>query len=142
MHGGRAATDRAVLAELGGRLARTRLERNISQQQLAREAGLSKRTIERMEAGEESKLSNLVRVLRALDLLDRLDALVPEPLPSPIEQLKLRGRRRRRAGRATTRREEPAAPWRWGDEPGTSGGGPAEPWRRGEEPPAPRRDVA
>lgn len=112
----RLSSDSTVLAELGARLARTRLERNMSQQQLAVEAGLSKRTIERMEAGEESKLSNLVRVLRALDLLDRLDVLVPEPLPSPIEQLKLHGRRRRRAGRSTTGRGEPAAPWRWGDE--------------------------
>lgn len=129
-------SDDAILAELGARLARTRLERNMSQQQLAVEAGLSKRTIERMEAGEEGKLSNLVRVLRALDLLDRLDALVPEPLPSPIEQLKLRGRRRRRAGRsAAARRAEPAAPWRWGDEPVSPGDDPAEAWRRGDEPP-------
>ncbi|MBB4662345.1 helix-turn-helix domain-containing protein [Conexibacter arvalis] len=111
------SSDRAVLRELGARLARTRLERNVSQQQLATEAGLSKRTIERIEAGEESKLSNLVRVLRALGMLDRLDALVPEPLPSPIEQLKLHGRRRRRAGRAAARRDEPPRPWTWGDEP-------------------------
>lgn len=108
------SSDAAVLAELGGRLERTRLERNVSQQQLATEAGLSKRTVERIEAGEETKLSNLVRVLRALGMLDRLDALVPEPLPSPIEQLKLRGRRRRRARRSATA-QRPAAPWSWGD---------------------------
>lgn len=129
------SSDTTVLAELGDRLARTRLERNMSQQQLALEAGLSKRTIERMEAGEESKLSNLVRVLRALDLLDRFDALVPEPLPSPIEQLKLRGRRRRRAGRSAARRAEPAEPWSWGDEPVSPGDDPAAPWRGGDEPP-------
>lgn len=43
--------DETILAELGRRLARTRLERNISQQGLATEAGVSKRTVERIEAG-------------------------------------------------------------------------------------------
>lgn len=113
------STDDAVLAELGARLARTRLERNVSQQRLATEAGISKRTLERIEAGEESKLSNLVRVLRALGLLERIDLLVPEPLPSPIEQLKLHGRRRRRARLAAVPSPdaEQSGPWTWGEDP-------------------------
>jgi transcriptional regulator with XRE-family HTH domain len=44
-------TDDAVLAELGTRLARIRLERNLPQGQLAKQAGVSKRTVERLEAG-------------------------------------------------------------------------------------------
>lgn len=111
-------SDDTVLAALGARLARTRLERNLSQQRLAAEAGISKRTLERMEAGEDGKLSNLVRVLRALGLAEGLDQLLPEPLPSPIEQLKLHGRRRRRAGRTAPAPAVPQ-PWTWGDdEPG------------------------
>jgi transcriptional regulator with XRE-family HTH domain len=90
-------TDDVVLAELGSRLAGTRLERNISQAQLASEAGVSKSTVERLETGREVRLASFVRILRALGLLERLDSLLPEPLPSPIERLKLRGKRRRRA---------------------------------------------
>lgn len=111
-------SDAFVLGELGRRLARTRLERNLSQQQLAHEAGVSKATIERLEAGEPIKSTSLVRVLRALGLLDALDRLIPEPLPSPVERLRLQGRRRRRA-RGGGRQEIPpeaAKPWRWGDE--------------------------
>ncbi|HEY5246753.1 MAG TPA: helix-turn-helix transcriptional regulator, partial [Acidimicrobiales bacterium] len=67
--------DETILAEMGRRLARTRLERNISQQGLATEAGVSKRTIERIEAGAETRLSSFVRVLRVLGLLDQLDRL-------------------------------------------------------------------
>src|SRR5580704_19045187 len=89
--------DETVLAELGRRLARTRLERNISQQGLAAEAGVSKRTVERIEAGDETRLTSVVRVLRVLGLLDQLDRLVPEPLPSPLERLKRHGRARQRA---------------------------------------------
>ena len=108
-------TDEIVLAELGERLARTRLERNISQQELATEAGVSKSTVERVEAGAGSKVSNLIRILRVLGLLDRLDTLVPEPLPSPIERLKLEGRRRRRAATAAKADDTPSTTWTWGD---------------------------
>ena len=44
-------TDSRILAELGERLARYRLNRNLTQDQLAREAGVSKRTIVRLEDG-------------------------------------------------------------------------------------------
>lgn len=111
-------TDAVILEELGHRLARTRLERNLSQQQLAHEAGVSKATIERLEAGEPIKSTSLVRVLRALGLLNALDRLIPEPLPSPVERLRLQGRQRQRA-RGGGQRETPpedAKPWRWGDE--------------------------
>ena len=42
-------TDDGVLAEVGARLQRARLERNQTQQQLADEAGIGVRTLERLE---------------------------------------------------------------------------------------------
>lgn len=114
--------DRTVLEELGRRLARTRLERNLSQQQLAHEAGVSKATIERLEAGQPTKSNNLVRVLRAMGLLDALDRLIPPPLPSPVERLRLQGRQRQRArGGRQEKAQDEARPWRWGDEEGGAG---------------------
>ncbi len=92
-------TDDALLAELGARAERTRLERNISQQQLAKDAGVSWRTLQRLEAGEAVGMDKFIRVLRALGLLGNLEALVPEPPPSPIERMKTEGRRRKRASR-------------------------------------------
>lgn len=110
--------DDVVLGELGQRLARTRLERNLTQERLASDAGVSKRTVERLEAGEAIKSNSLIRVLRALGQLEALDRLVPEPLPSPVERVRLQGRRRRRAANPRSDREgESAEPWRWGDEP-------------------------
>lgn len=109
-------TDEALLAELGGRLARLRLERNLTQADLATGAGLAKRTVERLESGSvATQLSGFIRVCRVLDLLERFDLLVPEPIPSPIEQLKLAGRSRQRAS-SPRKRAAPAKKWRWGNE--------------------------
>ena len=114
--------DGAVLEELGKRLAQTRLERNLSQERLATEAGVSKATIERLEAGEPVKSTSFIRVLRSLGRLEALDQLLPEPLPSPIERIRLQGRRRQRARtpRGGQGEEEKGA-WRWGDEPTADG---------------------
>jgi transcriptional regulator with XRE-family HTH domain len=112
-------TDEAVLAELGRRLARTRLERNLTQAQLGEEAGVGLATVQRLEAGRAVKLPSLVRVLRTLGLLDALDVLVPEPAPSPIELLKLHGRQRQRAAHPRSVGKQPSeAAWVWGDERG------------------------
>jgi len=109
-------SDGEVLQQLGRRLEAIRLGRNQTQAQLARQAGVSKRTIERLESGAVAvQLSGFVRVCRALDLLDRLDAFVPEPLVSPIALLKLRGRSRRRASGKPAPGPAPKA-WTWGDE--------------------------
>lgn len=124
------ASDAAILRTLGERLERARLERNRTQRELAREAGISKRTVERIEAGESTQLSNLVRLLRALGLLDRMDLLVPLSPPSPIERLKQRERERRRASPARptdageghdARGPAPRSGWQWGDERPTGG---------------------
>jgi transcriptional regulator with XRE-family HTH domain len=115
-------TDDAILAELGARIAGTRLERNVSQVQLADSAGVGRSAVQAIERGEPVVVTSLIRVLRALGLADALDRLVPEPPPSPIELLKLQGRRRRRA--AGARRSSEAGPtttsWAWGDESGDS----------------------
>ena len=122
----RTTPDAALLAELGQRLARLRLDRNLAQDDLAREAGVSKRTLHRMEHGHSAQLTNWVRVLRALDLLDNLEQFLPAPAPSPMQQLKLQGRLRRRASSvapvapaqvADQANDKPSPkPWTWGDD--------------------------
>jgi len=114
-------TDEAILTTLGERLSRQRLARDLTQATLATEAGVSKRTVERMEAGQSVQLNNALRVLRALDLLGGLDRLVPEVPASPMAALKAEQKRRKRAsGDANAVREKtPGAggdAWTWGDD--------------------------
>jgi len=54
-------------------------------------------------------------VCRVLDLIERLDLLVPEPVPSPVAQLKLGGKRRQRASK-TKAAKTSTKKWQWGNE--------------------------
>ena len=108
----RLMSDEALLQELGQRIARLRLERNLSQAQLAEQAGISKRTLERLEAGAAAtQLSLFLRVLRQLDLLERLELLLPEPQLSPLALLQQQATRKRACRR---RIAKPAGAWSWG----------------------------
>src|SRR5271155_4538669 len=91
-----ALTDTAVLHEVGERLERRRIDAGLTQAQLAEEAGVSKRTVERIEGGHSTDFVMLVRVLRVLQLLEALDQSVPDLPQSPLLLLKGRGRARKR----------------------------------------------
>ena len=108
-------TDTAILAELGARIAAQRLARNLTQAELALEAGVAKRTLERIESDGTAQWANVVRICRALGLTDNLDALIAAPVESPLALLRRQGRTRQRASKPTT---PPRAmqPWVWGDE--------------------------
>jgi len=111
------SSDSAVLREIGERISRRRLRRNLTQGELARQAGVSKRTVLRLESGESTQMTSLVRILRTLGLLEDLDRSIPDSLVSPIEALRTKGRQRRRAS-PQSETEEGTGTWRWGDEEG------------------------
>ena len=112
-------SDDAVTEEIGRRISAIRLERRMTQAQLAEAAGISKRTVERLEDGEPTQLGNLIRCLRALGKLEALERLLPETPISPIDHLKghRTGRQRARPTKAGGPLEgaPPAAAWVWGD---------------------------
>jgi transcriptional regulator with XRE-family HTH domain len=111
-------TDQAVLREMGDRLGRRRIDAGLTQAELAEEAGISKRTVERIEAGDSTDSVMLLRVLRVLKLLEALDQLVPDLPQSPLVLLKSRGRARKRVGHSRrpqdgTAAPKPSSPWKW-----------------------------
>lgn len=89
-------SNNAVAAELGNRLERLRLQYNLTQQALAAEIGITPKSYRQLVAGG-GKLENMIAALRALNALEQLDSFLPEPTPSPLEQLKLQGKKRQRA---------------------------------------------
>jgi transcriptional regulator with XRE-family HTH domain len=108
-----------IEVELGKRLRARRLERNLSQQETAVSAGLTRRTITAAENGEGSTLATLIALLRALDSLDFLEDFLPIREASPSEMFRLqeqgviyKPRQRKHASKPRL----PASPWVWGDE--------------------------
>lgn len=86
----------SIAAELGNRLEALRLEQNMTQQALADEIGITAKSYRQLVAGG-GKLENMVAALRALNALEQLENFLPAAPPSPLEQLKLRGKQRQRA---------------------------------------------
>ena len=107
------ASPEAIESSLGNKLERLRLSKNINQSALADEAGVSRRTITRLENGEGTSLDTFIRVMRALGIVDRLETLLPDPATRPIERIRLGGRERKRARMKKT---SGAEAWTWGPE--------------------------
>jgi transcriptional regulator with XRE-family HTH domain len=99
-------------ADLGHRLEALRLSRNIHQFQLADEAGVSRRTITRLENGQSVSLDTLLRVMRALGLSGRLATLLPDPAVRPVDRVRLKGKERKRA---SARAKPATSTWKWAD---------------------------
>ncbi len=108
-------SDDAVLKEIGNRITQYRLNQNKTQAALAEEAGVSTRTMIRVEHGHSVQTSSLIRILRALQLVENLDSLIPEPTVSPVQQLKMQGKQRQRASTKSLKPKKEGI-WSWGDE--------------------------
>ena len=79
-----ALTDNAILVQMGTKLKEARIERNLSQKDLAAACGLSTFSISQMENGHNTSLLSLIMVLRALNRLEILEELLREKPMSPV----------------------------------------------------------
>ena len=106
-------SDSQVVAELGRRLRRRRVERGLNQAELAAAAGVGRRTVSSVENGQGCSLSTLVALLRALGDLQALDQLLPDPEISPIALTGGVVKERKYPYKPRKRKSES---WTWGDE--------------------------
>jgi transcriptional regulator with XRE-family HTH domain len=90
-------SDKAIIKEIGRRVKRKRLERNLTQQEIADIAGISRPTVSDLERGKPFGIMTLIQIMRALDALDDVDAFLPDPGISPLQLARLRGSERQRA---------------------------------------------
>jgi len=89
-------SDEAIGEVIGGRIETLRLKKNINQETLAQEAGISRQTLRNLLNGRGTLL-NLIAVLRALDELERLGSLTEDVRSSPLQMARMAGKKRLRA---------------------------------------------
>lgn len=92
-----ALSDAELVKFLGNQIKNLRLNKNISQQELAAFTGLERSTISKFENGRAASLLTFVQILRGLKKLDWLDSLKEAAQLSPLQIAKLEGRKRKRA---------------------------------------------
>ena len=97
-------TNSELQVELGQRLRRLRLQRNMPRVELAEKAGVAVGSIVKAEAGEDIRLSTLMALLRVLGGLDQVLQRSPVAQVSPLEAVDLGHERKsaRRFGKTPT----------------------------------------
>jgi transcriptional regulator with XRE-family HTH domain len=108
-------TDESIIAEIGRRIAARRLEPQLTQAEVAEQAGVAKRTLERIEAGQSAQISSIIRILRVLDGVSDLDRIIPEVSARPMELLqRKKGKVRQRASKPR-QADDGEKSWTWND---------------------------
>lgn len=101
-----------IIQHMGATLAQIRIGREVTQAELAASAGISTRTLSRLESGEKATLDTFVRLMQALGLEAHLAALLPDPGIQPVQQLKSGNAERKRV-RARTEKNDEDDRWSW-----------------------------
>jgi transcriptional regulator with XRE-family HTH domain len=113
----RIATSKQIEAKICQRLEKIRLSRNITQAQLAKDAGVSQRTIGRLENGQGVTLDTLIRIMIAFRMQENFELLLPDMDVSPLERIeRIKLKRVRKRARPKKKVVKRASGWKWGDE--------------------------
>ena len=93
------ATVSDLEGQLGASLRLLRLDRNLEQATLAERAGISLRSLQRLELGQGSTTHTLISVLRALGREDWLKTIAPVASINPLTMPRTAKPRQRAVGR-------------------------------------------
>lgn len=107
------ATSNQIEATLCKQIEQIRLSRNITQKQLSKEAGVSLRTVSRLEKGQGVSMDTFIRIMIALGIQHNFESLLPDPSIRPVERIKRNSKERKRA--RPTKLNNKNQNWSWGD---------------------------
>lgn len=101
-------TDAALAETIGAFVKHHRIRQNMSQDETAEAAGISRSTLSLLERGEGVKLSTLIRVMRVLNVLYVMDAFEVKEEVSPLAYARLmkKSKQRVRKKRSTEDNED------------------------------------
>ncbi len=102
-----------ILKELGQRIKDIRIKMSMTQKEFALKAGVSARTIERLENGENINIECFLNVLRVINCIQNTDLLITEQILTP--EMIFNNQKKRQRASAKQKKEEKIF-WKWGDE--------------------------
>jgi transcriptional regulator with XRE-family HTH domain len=74
----------STLTELGRRLVENRKRMGLSQDEMARQAGVGVATLRRIEGGQDAQLGSWIKIMNCLGEIESIDTLLPEHIRSPM----------------------------------------------------------
>jgi putative transcriptional regulator len=106
----KALTATALAEEIGERLKQARLNRDLTQSEVATLAGIARKTVLNAEKGKV-QLDIMMAILIALDLTEQIDLFLPKQAISPLQLAKLQGKKRQRASGQRSNKNEESPEW-------------------------------
>jgi transcriptional regulator with XRE-family HTH domain len=106
-------TSKAYFDEIKRKIKRYRIENSLTQKEIASMTGLSIRSVQRFENGEDISLENFLKILIALNLVDVVNSAIPDLDNRPsayIDRIKRKEKKRAR------KPKESQIEFKWGDE--------------------------
>lgn len=103
-------TAKALTEEIGSRLKQARLNRDLTQSEVAALAGIARKTVLNAEKGKV-QLEILIAILIALDLTEQLNTFLPKQDISPLQLAKLQGKKRQRASGIRSNKDKETPEW-------------------------------
>ena len=105
---------KAHLLEIARKITRYRIESSMTQKDLSAQTGLSVRSIQRFESGNDISLENFLKILVALNLADSLGDFIPDLEKRPSAYLDREKKTEKK--RAHKTKKKPSLEFKWGDE--------------------------
>lgn len=95
-----------LVSALGENIRALRLQKNLTQQALAAQAGVSMSALRHLESGQGANLATLIRVVRSLDRQEWLQNLAPRVTINPLHMTPPHATRRRARKKRNAHGEE------------------------------------
>lgn len=105
-------SSKAIIKLFGERIKSYRIEFPLTQKELADKSGVSVRSIQNFEHGNDIQLSNLVKILNAMGLNNNLDMLIPDVSKKPSMYLD-KNPKKKRVRKVKVQTE---STFKWGDD--------------------------
>ena len=89
------STPEELALAVGENIRALRLQKNLTQNSLSGQAGVSLTALRHLESGQGAALATLIRIVRALDRQEWLQSLAPRITINPLHMAKSNATRRR-----------------------------------------------